>query len=541
MNGVFYWMRCDVSAADTKGQWGNLLYRIICENGFYGEGDYDRIDQIQDVWKYKNRGGYMKKRAVLIFMTGCLLLSGCAAKDAADSVKLSKDEPVNITIWHYYNGAQRAAFTELVTEFNETVGKEQGIYVESHSKGDVTELETAVLASSKKEVGSENMPNIFSSYADTAYEIEKAGLLADLSPYFTEEEQAEYVDSYIEEGRIGENGELKIFPTAKSTEVLLVNKTFWDEFSADTGAAEEDLKTTEGIAKTAKAYYEWSDAKTPDVPNDGKAFYGRDAMANLFIAASMQRGIELFQVEKGNVTLNVDRDVFRTIWDNYYVPFIKGYYGAYGRFRSDDMKIGELAAYTGSVASASYFPEQVEIGENIIPIECMVLPAPQLEGGEPCIIQQGAGMVVVKKSPKEEYASVTFLKWFTESENNIEFGCTSGYIPVRKEANKKEILDSVIDKKEISISEKEYNTLLTAYGMVSEYKMYTNKAFDGGAKARKVLEYSLSDKAVADRALVMEQLKQGKTLEQAVEDFASEAAFDEWFNRVKIELEACVA
>ena len=35
----------------------------------------------------------------------------------------------------------------------------------------------------------------------------------------TEEELSEYVDAYIEEGRIGEDNSLKIFPVAKSTEV----------------------------------------------------------------------------------------------------------------------------------------------------------------------------------------------------------------------------------------------------------------------------------------------------------------------------------
>lgn len=474
-------------------------------------------------------------------LAGCLFLSGCSGKNGADVVKLDRDKPVNITVWHYYNGAQESAFARMVSEFNDTVGKEQGIYVESHSKGNVTELENAVLASSKKEVGSEAMPNLFSSYADTAYELEKAGALADLAPYFTQEEQNDYMDSYIEEGRIGVNGELKIFPIAKSTEVLMVNKTVWDEFAADTGVTEDSLKTAEGITETAARYYDWTDAKTPDVPNDGKAFYGRDAMANLFIIGSMQRGVELFHVENGVVTLNVDRDVFYEIWQNYYVPFVKGYYGAYGRFRSDDLKIGELVAYTGSIASASYFPDQTEIGDVATPIECLVMPAPLLEGGEPYIIQQGAGMVVTKGTKEQEYASVVFLKWFTEAERNIEFGCTSGYIPVKKEANKKETLDSVIQEKNLEISTKEYDTLVTAYEMVGSSKLYTNKAFDGGASARKVLEYSLSDKAAADREQVVKLLAEGKTLDEAVGSFISEDAFHIWFEEVKTDLESSVA
>ncbi|MEF9940122.1 MAG: extracellular solute-binding protein [Clostridium sp.] len=481
----------------------------------------------------------MKKILLLTLLAGSILMSGCSKDTNTSAIVLDKNKPVELTIWHYYNGTQKAAFDALVSEFNETEGKEQGIYVESHSKGDVGELESAVMNASQKKVGSEEMPNIFSSYADTAFQIEKAGALADLSPYFTDEEQSEYVDSYIEEGRIGSNGELKIFPIAKSTEVFMMNKTAWEEFSAETGAKQENLETTEGVAQIAEQYYNWTDAKTPNVLNDGKAFYGRDAMANLFIISSMQRGIELFQVENQKVTLNIDRDTFKEIWDDYYKPSVKGYFGSFGRFRSDDLKIGEIIAYTGSTASASYFPAQIEMNDMILPIECMILPAPKLKGGEAYIIQQGAGMVVTKKTKEEEYASVEFLKWFTQNEQNTEFGCTSCYVPVKKDANRKEVLDSVIKSKSLQIQDKEYSTLLTAYEMVSKDKLYTNKAFDGGAAARKVLEYSLQDKVKADREQILALLEAGTTLEDAVKDYISDEAFDTWFKEIKVELEAC--
>ena len=45
------------------------------------------------------------------------------------------------------------------------------------------------------------------------------------------------MDSYIEEGKIGLNGELEIFPVAKSTEIMMMNKTVWDEFSAAAGVS----------------------------------------------------------------------------------------------------------------------------------------------------------------------------------------------------------------------------------------------------------------------------------------------------------------
>ena len=479
----------------------------------------------------------MRRIAVLAGCVITMLIAGCSGGAKAVKVRLDKDKPVNLTVWHYYNGTQKMAFDNLVSEFNETVGKDRGIYVESHSKGDVNELEGAVLSSSNKEVGSDEMPNIFSAYADTAFILDKAGMLADLSVYLTPDEQAAYEDSYIGEGKIGIDSGIKIFPVAKSTEVLMVNKTVWDEFSAAVGASKEDLKTTEGIVRLAMEYYEWTDEATPDIPNDGLAFYGRDAMANLFIITSMQKGVELFQVENQQVTLNVHKDVFKQIWDTYYIPYVKGYVGAFGRFRSDDVKIGKLVAYTGSIASAGYFPDQVESGGTVTPIECLVQSPPIAADGEPFIIQQGAGMVVTKKSAEEEYASVEFLKWFTELENNIRYGCTSGYLPVKKSDDKKDVLDSAIKKHGLTIPQKEYDTLLTAYDMVDNNTLYTTKAFEGSTKARKILEYNLSDKAKADREQVEIQLLEGQTLDDAVSAFISDEAFDKWFTNIERELQ----
>ena len=183
---------------------------------------------------------------------GYLCLSGifAAALTAAGCGKkspLDPGNPVSLTVWHYYNGSQQVAFDALVEEFNDTVGREKGIFVQGYSQGSVSDLETAVRDSIEGKVGAEAMPDIFSSYADTAYEVEQAGALANLSDYLDKEELEQYVDSYIEEGRIGGDGSLRIFPTAKSTEIMMINKTDWEPFAAETGVSLDDLKTIEGI------------------------------------------------------------------------------------------------------------------------------------------------------------------------------------------------------------------------------------------------------------------------------------------------------
>ncbi|MFR1151334.1 MAG: hypothetical protein ACLSDM_07220 [Butyricicoccus sp.] len=46
----------------------------------------------------------------------------------------------------------------MVQKFNDTVGKEQGITVESASQGSVNDLETCVLNAAEGKVGAEELP-----------------------------------------------------------------------------------------------------------------------------------------------------------------------------------------------------------------------------------------------------------------------------------------------------------------------------------------------------------------------------------------------
>ena len=68
------------------------------------------------------------KRVFIALLTVLVLFSGCSnKKENTNEIKLDPNNPVSLTIWHYYNGAQQAAFDELLQEFNATIGKQKGI------------------------------------------------------------------------------------------------------------------------------------------------------------------------------------------------------------------------------------------------------------------------------------------------------------------------------------------------------------------------------------------------------------------------------
>lgn len=474
----------------------------------------------------------MKKRILGMAMAVTMMvtaLTGCGKSDGTKKVKLDPDNPVSLTIWHYYNGAQQATFDTLVEEFNATVGKDEGIYVEAYSQGSVSDLENAVTASLNGDVGAEALPDIFSSYADTAYSVQQQDKLADLSQYFSKDELSNYVDSYIQEGYFNNDDALYLFPVAKSTEIMMINKTDWETFAKETGSTLDELATSEGVVEVAQRYYEWTDAQTPDIPDDGKAFYGRDSMSNYFVLGMKQMGVDIFDAKDGKVTLHTDKDKIRRLWDNYYVPYVKGYFAAYGKFRSDDVKTGDVLAYTGSTSSIFYFPDSVETESETYPIDYEILNAPILDGGENYKVQQGAGMAVTKSDAAHEYAACEFLKWFTKTENNMRFVCDSGYMPVMKEANDVQKLDDLIKDEGLEVSDKAYNCLKTVMQDFDDTKFYTPKSFDNGYNTRKVLDYNLSDKAVADKEAIDEAVANGTSREDAVAPYITDEAFEAWY------------
>ena len=265
-------------------------------------------------------------------------------------------KPVTITVWSYYNGDQLETFSKLVDEFNATVGKEQNITVEASSQGSVNDLETNVLAAAEGKVGAAEMPNIFSAYADTCYAVDQVGLVADLSGYLTDEEKAAFPESYLTEATLTTTAPSKFSrwqnPPSCCSSMIPIGRPL-----RRPQGKYEDLSTMEGLVATAGKYYDWTDART-EVPDDGKALFGRDAMANYMLIGAKELGNTIFTVENGKMTVNLTEDVARKLWENYYVPFVKGWFAGEGRFRSDDIKTGNVLAYVAPTPAPPSSPRR---------------------------------------------------------------------------------------------------------------------------------------------------------------------------------------
>lgn len=477
----------------------------------------------------------LRYRYVAMLLCSALLLtafSGCATNLPGESTDA---DAVQITVWTYYNGSQLDSFNELVDTFNETTGKKEHIFVTCSSQGSVSDLETNVMNAALGKVGADPLPNIFSAYADNAYAVDELGMLVDLSPYITAEERNIYIQSYLSEGDFSGDGSIKIFPIAKATELLFLNDTDWQVFARATGASYEDLSTVEGLLSTAELYYQWTDAQTA-APDDGRAFFGRDSMANYILDSAEELKQSIFLVDDaGKMTINFDRATMRTLWDAYYVPYIKGWFRATGRFRSDDIKTGNILAYVGSSSSGTYFPDRVVTSDTEShEVTMKVLQMPHFSGYAPVSPQQGAGMAVTRGTEEEVQACITFLKWFTSPENSIAFTVNSGYLPVVESANRME----VIQNSNLELDPKTEQTLAAALQTVNETRLFTSRAFSTGQEARNLLDAAMSDQAAADRAIVEERMAQGQRLSDAAAEFLTEEHFETWYQDTLVRLQA---
>lgn len=100
---------------------------------------------------------------------------------------------------------------------------------------------------------------------------------------------------------------------------------------------------------------------------------------------------------------------------------------AQGRLRDESIRTGDSIVSVASSASILYYSDMVTYPDNTSEdITIISRPCPVFENGEKLVMQRGAGFCTVRSTPEREQAAVTFLKWLTEPEHNVEFVTRDG-------------------------------------------------------------------------------------------------------------------
>ena len=370
----------------------------------------------------------MNKRMGIIFAVILItaIIVGCTGFGRKN------DKPVVLTLWHVYGGQTDSPLNQTIDRFNETTGKEKGIRIQVTSVSNTNTIHEAVIAAANKEPGAAELPDMFVSYPKTVLSLPDKDILVDYKDYFNEEELKAFIPEFIQEGMIDDK--LMVFPVAKSTEILFVNRTLFDRFSKETGAKEEELATWDGVFNMAKLYQKWSDDKTPDIANDGGNFFVHDYHFNYFQVGCESLGEDFFSdiADGGKLAFG---EKFKQIWQPYANAAISGGVWLRDGYATEPLRTGKAIVSVASSASVLYYEDVVTYENNISePIEVISYPVPIFENGKKMVMQRGAGFCTVKSTKEREKAAAEFLKWLTEPENNIEFVVKAGYMPVTEKA-----------------------------------------------------------------------------------------------------------
>lgn len=406
----------------------------------------------------------MKKNKVLCMVClaalGALFLSGCGS--------VRRKEPVTVTIWHVYGGQAESPLNDLIEQFNETEGKEKNIQVQVGSVTNTNTIHENVLSSAYGDPGAAKLPDMFVSYPKTVLAMPDDSVLVDYRDYFGKDELAAFLPAFLEEGTIHDR--LTILPVAKSTEILFVNKTAFDRFAAETGAGIKQLKTWEGLYELAKEYEKWTDEKTPDIPNDGKPFFVHDYHFNYFQVGTESLGEDFF--EGDHLKFGPD---FEYVWKPYAEAAIQGGVWLQSGYATEPLRTGDSIVSVASSASVLYYSDTVTYADNTTEkVDIISMPCPVFEKGEKLVMQRGAGICTVKSTKERENACITFLKWLTDPERNVEFVTKLGYMPVKKES-----FDQFLPEAVKQLENPMYASLYQAFlDTQKEYTFYTAPQID---------------------------------------------------------------
>lgn len=418
--------------------------------------------------------------AALLVGMALLCFAGCS-----DPQK--EETPTTITVWHVYGGQADSPLNDLIEQFNQTVGKEQRINVQVTSVSNTNTIHELVLSAANEEPGASELPDLFVSYPKTVMALPDDSILVDYRDYFTEEELSAFLPAFLEEGTVHDR--LVVLPVAKSTEIMFINQTIFDRFSQATGVKIEDLDTWEGLFQAAETYAAWTDAQTPDIPGDAKSMFVHDYYFNYFQVGVESLGEDYFRGDE-----LAFGSAFEKAWEPLAQAALQGGVWLKGGYATASLRTGDSIVSVASSASILYYSDVVTYPDNTSEeITIVSRPCPVFEEGEKLVMQRGAGFCTVRSTQEREQAAVTFLKWLTEPEHNVEFVTRTGYMPVTREAFEQELPKAIE-----GLESAKYASLYQAYlDTQANYEFYVPPQLETYLS----LETTLEDQVRAQLAL----------------------------------------
>ena len=306
---------------------------------------------------------------------------------------------------------------------------------------------------------------------DSLIESEEVVTLADGTTEIlglTDEQKADFIEGYYNEGKQFGDGLMYTMPLSKSTEVLYYNKTFFDENNLTVPTTWDELKA---VCAQIKAI----DPKS--IP------LGYDSEANWFINMTEQYGSPYTSATGDHFVFNNEQNrAFVKMFNEWYNSGYVTTQTLLGSYTSEMFKAGTSYMSIGASAGASHQRPSKD-AEGNYPFEVGIASIPQVDANNPKVISQGPSLCIFQKdNPQEVIASWLFVKFLTTNvEFQAEFAMASGYVPVLKSVGENQIYADFIAN---ANGGTHISALAAKVCLEQEKAYYTSPAFNGSSTAR---------------------------------------------------------
>ncbi|MCR5457423.1 MAG: extracellular solute-binding protein [Clostridiales bacterium] len=435
----------------------------------------------------------MKRRILAIIMAICMLavfamLPSCSGNSGKKNVLFEVPDggydgsEVTIVFYHTMGQNLSAVLDAYIAEFNEIY---PNIHVQWTQVGGYDDVRNQI----STEISVGDQPNIAYCYPDHVALYNLAGAVAALDNLIdskitveradgtteilglTDEQKADFIEGYYNEGRQFGDGLMYTMPFSKSTEVLYYNKTFFDEHNIQVPTTWEEL---EAVCAKIK------EIDPESIP------LGYDSESNWFITMCEQYESDYTSATGDHYLFNnkTNKDfikMFRSWYQEGYLTTQK-IYGAYtsGLFTAETGTVSYMSI--GSSAGATHQRPDADENGNYR-FEVGISTIPQISNTNRKVISQGPSVCIFNKSnPQEVIASWLFVKYLTTSvEFQAEFSTVSGYVPVLKSVAENPAYAQFLSRADGGA----YISALSAKVCIDqEDAYYTSPAFNGSSKAR---------------------------------------------------------
>ena len=322
--------------------------------------------------------------------------------------------------------------------------------------------------------------------------IEKVGL--------SEEQIADFIPGYYDEGKQFGDGKMYTLPFSKSTEVLYYNKTFFDAngIKVPTHWFATDANDTTSLE------YVCAQIKTIDSKSIP---LGYDSESNLFITMCEQ-------LDSAYTSATGEHFLFNNDLNKAFCKQFRAWYKL-GLMTTQEL----LGSYTSSLFTSKTDPKSyMSIGssagathqrptkvDGAYPFEVGIAPIPQMNENNKKVISQGPSLCIFKKdNPQEVIASWLFMKFLTTHiELQARFSMESGYVPAIKSVSENSAYAAWLN----NANGGDNIAALSAKQCLAQADYYfTSPAFAGSSTARtevgKLLTKILSNDAADVDALI---------------------------------------